>query len=121
MELMEEEVEGVGEGLMVGLSGTLTDPRPAGPGQVEQSIMAAAGCGAGIVVSGAGSMSASGAFGTAPASPGLPLLPLLSSFTPDFDSATHKAESEHRDINDNQLSTRKTQQAEFNCSTLGQN
>ena len=43
MELTEEEVEGVGEGLMVGLGGTLTDPRPARPGQVEQSIMAAAG------------------------------------------------------------------------------
>ena len=43
MELTEEEVEGVGEGLMVGLGGTLTDPRPARPGQVEQSITAAAG------------------------------------------------------------------------------
>ena len=80
-------------GWMVGLAGTLTDPRPARPGQVEQSMTAATGWGAGIVVSGAGSMSASGALSAAPpaASPQAPpaLLP-AAAFTADFDSVTHK-------------------------------
>lgn len=54
------------------------------------------------MVSGAGSMSANGAFRAAPASL-VPALLLESPFTPDFDSATHNADSKDQDVSENEV------------------